>query len=464
MTEINAQIPLAAVGQQANTQQTMQHVQEMKNAQQQNQMNQYKLQEAFKQQQQERQFQELAQKHDINTPEGMDAFANDAFKINPSAGIDFKAKAGDMRIKHWEDYQNQQTLISGAAGTIKDQVDADVMGGMPLDKAMAKHHDDLMNSVGSLFQNHAIDEQTFKQLSERLKQGPMDYGTLSTIATMSKQGMEHAKLKIEEMKAEEEVRHHKAMEGSDKATLDADTLSDMADQYLAGDKSVLQNLGRGKQGGANLVALRETISAHARAQGKSPREVAATIAEFEGLKAGERTLGTRSANIELAGNEAYKLADLAQKASSEWSRAGIKTWNDLVKFAESKTSSPTLRRFVAANTSFINAYARAINPQGVGTVADKEHAREMLEVGFSKGDYAAAIDQLKSEIEVAQSAPKDVKDKLRKDFTGESDKGEKTPKLGSIPQTNSNGWKLHVDKNGKKAYVSPDGKQFEEAN
>lgn len=32
----------------------------------------------------------------------------------------------------------------------------------------------------------------------------------------------------------------------------------------------------------------------------------------------------------------------------------------------------------------------------------------------------------------------------------------------SIPQSNSKGWTLHVDANGNKAYVSPDGKQYEE--
>ena len=31
-----------------------------------------------------------------------------------------------------------------------------------------------------------------------------------------------------------------------------------------------------------------------------------------------------------------------------------------------------------------------------------------------------------------------------------------------IPKTNDKGWKLHTDKNGKQAYVSPDGKKYEE--
>lgn len=150
----------------------------------------------------------------------------------------------------------------------------------------------------------------------------------------------------------------------------------------------------------------------------SPVEMLANQAEFMGEKAGQRTLGTRTANIEMAATEAAGLSSLALKASEEWNRSGIKSLNDLEKYVQGKTASPQLRRFVAANTSFINAYARAINPQGVGTVADKEHAREMLEVGFAKGDYAAAIDQLQSEISVAQKSPSKVKESMRERFTG----------------------------------------------
>jgi hypothetical protein len=36
------------------------------------------------------------------------------------------------------------------------------------------------------------------------------------------------------------------------------------------------------------------------------------------------------------------------------------------------------------------------------------------------------------------------------------------PAAGGTPATNSQGWTLHTDKNGARAYVSPDGKSFEE--
>jgi hypothetical protein len=155
--------------------------------------------------------------------------------------------------------------------------------------------------------------------------------------------------------------------------------------------------------------------------GVAPKDMLENQAEFAGQKAGQRTLGTRSANIEMAATEADSLGTLALQASDKVARTGVKSLNDAIQRVEKGTASPELRSFVAANTSFINAYARAINPQGVGTVADKEHAREMLDTAFSKGDYQAVIGQLKKEIAAAKASPGTVKGEMRTRFTG--DKG-----------------------------------------
>jgi len=154
--------------------------------------------------------------------------------------------------------------------------------------------------------------------------------------------------------------------------------------------------------------------------GVSAKAMLLNQAEFQGLKAGERTLGNRTANIEMAVNEADQLADLAGKASEDFKRTGYKKLNDLYQAVEAGTASPELRRFVAANTSFINAYARAISPSGVPTVSDKEHAREMLSTAFSEGDYAATIDQLKKEMSAAKKSPGMVREGFRE---GYGDKG-----------------------------------------
>lgn len=193
--------------------------------------------------------------------------------------------------------------------------------------------------------------------------------------------------------------------------LSQDDLRFMAEQYWAGDKSVLSGLARNPQA---LSAARHAIVQFGKENGKGGADVAQATAEFEGLKAGERALGTRTANVGLAVNEANLLSDLALKTSAEWQRSGIKSLNDLQKYAQSKTASPKLRKFVAANNSFVNAYARAISPSGAPTVSDKEHAREMLDTGFSKGDYEATVDILRQEMQAAQEAPQATKKELAK--------------------------------------------------
>jgi len=48
-----------------------------------------------------------------------------------------------------------------------------------------------------------------------------------------------------------------------------------------------------------------------------------------------------------------------------------------------------------------------------------------------------------------------------KDFTKTEEKSTKVAPA-NVPATNDKGWKLHTDADGNRAYVSPDGKQFEE--
>ncbi len=197
-----------------------------------------------------------------------------------------------------------------------------------------------------------------------------------------------------------------------------DALKFTAQQYLAGDRSVISGFARNPQMRARL---QQAIVQEARASGATPKDVAAAIGEFEGFKSGQRTLGTREAQIQLAGNVTAQFAPLAVDASEHFDRTNIKTINDVEKAALSRTSSPELRRFNFANLSLINAYARAINPQGVGNESDKAHAREVLDTGFSKGDYRAAVDQLMKEINAELKAPGSVKAGMRSLLTG---KGE----------------------------------------
>lgn len=216
----------------------------------------------------------------------------------------------------------------------------------------------------------------------------------------------------------------KGLAHSDKAAqgetgkLDDDTLHFMAKQYWAGDKSVMQNLGRGAQGAGNVVKLRQFIAEEGKARGKSPADLAAAVAEFEGLKAAERTAGVRGANVDMAVTEADNMATLVMKTSRAFPRGEFADVNRALKNFNDRTGSTESRNFGAAVNSFINAYARAVNPSGSPTVADKEHAREVLSTADSQEQVESLMSTLKLEMEAAQKSPRQVKDRLREGATG----------------------------------------------
>lgn len=236
---------------------------------------------------------------------------------------------------------------------------------------------------------------------------------------------EHHETRMENLSAQREANSEKrlnaaidARAGDPNAVLDPETLTAMALQYLSGDKSVMTNLGRGVQGARNIVALRKEVTKQAKAQGMAPADISARLAEFGGLQASERAVGTRSANVELAVSEASKFATLAQEASKEVSRTGFVPVNKALQMWQKGTGDPKISKFVAANTSLINAYSRAVSPSGVPAVSDKEHAREMLDTAQTPEQYQAVVGQLVLEMKAAQAAPADVKRELHELHTG----------------------------------------------
>lgn len=213
----------------------------------------------------------------------------------------------------------------------------------------------------------------------------------------------------------------RSAKGTGDNALSADELKEMGQQYLAGDKSVFQNIGRGAQGADNIKALRGEIARQMAESGMSGADMAAKIAEFGGVTAGERTLGTRTANVGLAVDEARSLAPLAIEASRAVSRTKFTPLNSAMQAVESGSSDPDLARFVTANNSLINVYARGISPTGVPTVSDKDHGREMLSTAKDQASYEAVVNQMMKELAAAQTAPGQVRGELRDAVTGRGD-------------------------------------------
>src|SRR6267154_745670 len=192
--------------------------------------------------------------------------------------------------------------------------------------------------------------------------------------------------------------------------LNKDDYDLIADQVLAGDKSVLTGLGRDPKA---IASIRSAVTRKAKEQGITGAQLAATTAEFAGLISGEKTLATKTANIGMAGNEAKTFAQNALDASEKVDRTQFPDLNKILISGEKRIGNPDVVAFGSYNNSLINAYARAVSPSGTPTVSDKDHAREILETNFSKGQYKAGVDVIMKEIDAAKQAPGQTAQELR---------------------------------------------------
>lgn len=208
--------------------------------------------------------------------------------------------------------------------------------------------------------------------------------------------------------------------------LNDETLTALAQQYRAGDLSVFTNLGRGAQGAKNIVALRTRIAEQNKALGVSGEEQALKMAEYGGLKAAEKVTGTKVAAIALPAEELKLTLPLAVEASEKVDRTIFPSLNEVLLAYKRGTGDEDVAVLGQMTNSLVNIYGRAINPSGVATVSDKEHAREMLFDAYAKGQYRAVAQQMLREVETIQAAPEAVKEELRKGFLGPLYKPRKT--------------------------------------
>jgi hypothetical protein len=229
-------------------------------------------------------------------------------------------------------------------------------------------------------------------------------------------------------------------------TLDSETIRTMADQYLAGDRSVMQNLGRGAQGANNIVALRAEISRQMSERGMSGQDMATKLAEFEGLKAGERTLTQRTANIGMRIAEAKTFAPLALAASEKVDRTQFPTLNSLLLAAEKGTGDENVIRLSVATQSLLNAYAAAVTPTGTPTEGAQSRAHELLDKAYSQGQFRVAVDQLMKEMEAASKSPGMVREEFRRGADPQT--GAAAPSWSTGSATGPNGEKIYTDGKG----------------
>ena len=196
-------------------------------------------------------------------------------------------------------------------------------------------------------------------------------------------------------------RERFAAERSDKesALLPPETIHQMAFQAWQGDKSVFQNLGRGVQGAANIVALRNEVARLGAEQGRAPGELASMNAYFAGTTREQAAIGQRSGAAKFALSEVVPVARLSSEAYAKLPRGQFRPINHLVNAAQIQFSSPEQAASYTADLGLAVAYARALNPNGIPREADIKSAERRINQAQSQGAHEAVVQQILSEVE-----------------------------------------------------------------
>lgn len=180
---------------------------------------------------------------------------------------------------------------------------------------------------------------------------------------------------------------------------DDKTLNFMADQYLSGDTTVFSNLGWGKSAVALKAALWNKIQDKAQAAGMSGADLSQTKAAYAGSKAYATSAGRRAAAVAIAADAANQMSTLALDLSNKVGRGRFLALNSAELAAKRQAGDPDVAAFDTAVNSFVQAYARAISPSGVGTDSQRQHARDLLSTAQSPDAFKAAIDTMQKEMQ-----------------------------------------------------------------
>jgi hypothetical protein len=128
--------------------------------------------------------------------------------------------------------------------------------------------------------------------------------------------------------------------------------------------------------------------------------------------AGARALATRSANLELIINNVAQAAPAAVAASDGIPRGSWMPVNRAIQAAQTAGSDPKLRDFAVKNIQLAELWARAMNPQGVMRVEDRNIALTQLSAAQGQEAYRAAVSAIVSAIKREKDALKETKSEV----------------------------------------------------
>lgn len=426
----------------------------------QNQLNKIHVKEATDAQSDMTYAKQILAGKDLSKLEDQNAAVAEITKRNPQLGMQLmkgfssqRQDAAKENLDQLDLYKAKNDVIGGQLYSLKEKHDA-ILQANPKATPQQIHdamQQDVIGMVTQLSQattpngQPLLNNQDRQLLMKGLGNG-YDPQFINTMVQRSQQARQAIQDQLKQRDADRKDKHEEAYErnalsvqagraersaNAAEGLLDDVDAKEMAEQYLAGDKSVMTGLGRGAQGAKNIIKVRRAIREAAEKAGLNGADIAAKLAEYQGYVAEQRTLGTSTANVQQASSEAGKMIQNAREASAKVPRAKWLPWSQLSQMTDKQLNDPDLVSLKGATTEVINTWARAINPKGVATVEDKKHGYELLNAAQDQEAYTAQLDQFEKAIKASLEAPPEVKEYLHNLFVGK--KADKTPPPAAAP-------------------------------
>lgn len=210
---------------------------------------------------------------------------------------------------------------------------------------------------------------------------------------------------------EEQARANKAREANarenrtpspDASTeITDDAIDEAAARYVV-DGTFPPNIGRGKQGAVLSAKILSRAAEMAKADGKNPEDSRVTQLTN---KASAQALGQITKQEQMVGafeKNALKNLDIAVQASKDVDRTGVPALNRwILAGKKSLAGDAAVAKFHAANTTFVNEYAKIMSGSMGNTVVSDSLRREtetLLATKDTPEQYKAVTDLMKLEM------------------------------------------------------------------
>jgi len=141
--------------------------------------------------------------------------------------------------------------------------------------------------------------------------------------------------------------------------------------------------------------------------------LASNKAEYAGTMSGSRAIGTQIANVQVAANETNRMIGVAKPYVDKVDPTDYPAVNAVGNYVAKNTGDPNIVGLATSLNAIVNTYARAINPKGVATVSDKNHAREILNAAMSKGQLNEAFNVMQQEMNASLASGPETKAGMR---------------------------------------------------